>query len=156
MKWSAQDGRYGLYAPATGGMDMLDLRTGKVCKTLIPKISEGVYFLNSFKPYAKYIIPVLGIFDVMAVFNATNEYVLYYHSGRKTIRAFRRKDGTMIANFRVQADLKGMETTGDGRSVVLGMGDGSMTTLTIADPDKTDIAQYLKSLPSRNPENVMT
>ena len=97
-----------------------------------------------------------GIFDVMAVFNATNEYVLYYHSGRKTIRAFRRKDGTMIANFRVQADLKGMETTGDGRSVVLGMGDGSMTTLTIADPDKTDIAQYLKSLPSRNPENVMT
>ena len=91
----------------------------------------------------------------MAVFNATNEYVLYYHSGRKTIRAFRRKDGTMIANFRVQADLKGMETTGDGRSVVLGMGDGSMTTLTIADPDKTDIAQYLKSLPSRNPENVM-
>ena len=75
---------------------MLDLRTGRVCKTLIPKISEG-------------------IFDVMAVFNATNEYVLYYHSGRKTIRAFRRKDGTMIANFRVQADLKGMETTADGR-----------------------------------------
>ena len=93
-----QDGRYGLYAPATGGMEMLDLRTGKVCKTLIPKISEG-------------------IFDVMAVFNATNEYVLYYHSGRKTIRAFRRKDGIMITNFRVQADLKGMETTADGREV---------------------------------------
>jgi len=129
----SKDGRFGLYAPATGGMEMLDLRTGKVCKTLIPKISEG-------------------IFDVMAVFNATNEYVLYYHSGRKTIRAFRRKDGIMIANFRVQADLKGMETTADGRSVVLGMGDGSMTTLTIADPDKPGITQYLKSLPSRNPE----
>ena len=41
------------------------------------------------------------------------------------------------------------------RSVVLGMGDGSMTTLTIADPDKPDIAQYLKCLPSRNPEKVM-
>ena len=27
-----------------------------------------------------------GIFDVVAVFNATNEYVLYYHSGKKTIR----------------------------------------------------------------------
>jgi len=129
----SKDGRYGLYAPATGGMEMLDLRTGRVCKTLIPKISEG-------------------IFDVMAVFNATNEYVLYYHSGRKTIRAFRRKDGTMIANFRVQADLKGMETTADGRTMVLGMGDGSMTTLTIADPDKSGITQYLKSLPSRNPE----
>jgi len=129
----SKDGRYGLYAPATGGMEMLDLRTGKVCKTLIPKVAEG-------------------IFDVMAVFNATNEYVLYYHSGRKTIRAFRRKDGKMIANFRVQADLKGMETTTDGRSVVLGMGDGSMTTLTIADPEKPGMAEFLKSLPSRNPE----
>ena len=112
---------------------MLDLRTGKVSKTLIPKVSEG-------------------IFDVMAVFNATNEYVLYYHSGRKTIRVFRRKDGEMIANFKVQADLKGMETTTDGRSVVLGMGDGSMTTLTIADPEKEGIKDYLKSLPSRNPQ----
>ena len=35
------------------------------------------------------------------------------------------------------------------RSVVLGMGDGSMTTLTIADPDKEGMGEYLKSLPSR-------
>ena len=35
------------------------------------------------------------------------------------------------------------------RSVVLGMGDGSMTTLTIADPEKEGIGDYLKSLPSR-------
>ena len=34
----SKDGRYGLYAPATGGMEMLDLRTGRVCKTLIPKV----------------------------------------------------------------------------------------------------------------------
>ena len=38
------------------------------------------------------------------------------------------------------------------RSVVLGMGDGSMTTLTIADPEKPGMAEFLKSLPSRNPE----
>ena len=109
-----------------------------------------------------------GIFDVFGVFNATNEYVLYYHSGRKTIRAFTRKNGDLIATFRVQADLKGMETTTDGRSikviiftvssiimfrcVVLGMGDGSMTTLTIADPEKEEINEYLKDLPSRNPD----
>ena len=41
------------------------------------------------------------------------------------------------------------------RSVVLGMGDGSMTTLTIADPTKPGITEYLKSLPSRNPEKVL-
>ena len=65
----------------------------------------------------------------------------------------------------LKADLKGMETTTDGRfvkefdkqiglfplrSVVLGMGDGSMTTLTIADPEKEGIGDYLKSLPSRH------
>ena len=109
---------------------MLDLRTGKVSKTLIPKVAEG-------------------IFDVVATFNATNEYVLYYHSGRKTIRVFRRKGGEMIANFRVQADLKCMATTSDGWSVILGMGDGSMTTLTIADPSKEGVEQKLRSLPSR-------
>ena len=77
-------------------MEILDLRSGQVVRTLIPKIAEG-------------------IFDVIAMFSQTNDYVLYYHSGRKTIRAFRRKDGKMIANFRVQADLKGMMTTTDGR-----------------------------------------
>ena len=30
------------------------------------------------------------------------------------------------------------------------MGDGSMTTLTIADPEKEGIGDYLKSLPSRH------
>ena len=35
------------------------------------------------------------------------------------------------------------------RSVVLGMGDGSMTTLTIAAPEIPGIADFLNSLPSR-------
>merc|ERR1712113_1544 len=129
----SKDGRYGLYAPATGGMEMLDLRTGKVCKTLIPKVAEG-------------------IFDVMAVFNATNEYVLYYHSGRKTLRVFRARDGIMIANYRVPSDLSSLESTTDGYSVVLGMMDGNLTVLTIADPNskKGKMNEYLKALPSRN------
>jgi len=128
---STSDGKYGLYAPASGGMDMLDLRSGSLVRTLIPKIAEG-------------------IFDVIATFSKTNEYVLYYHSGRKTIRVFRRRDGAQIANFRVSADLKCLETTQDGRSLVLGMGDGAITTLTIADPKKKDTKDYLKSLPSRD------
>ena len=64
----SSDGRYGLYAPSRGGLDILDLRHGgTVLRTLIPKIAEG-------------------IFTVICKFNATNEYVLYYHSGRKTLR----------------------------------------------------------------------
>ena len=70
----SKDGRYGLYAPATGGMEMLDLRTGKVCRTLIPKVKSRHYaVLFGFEQVAE------GIFDVLAVFNETNEFVLYYH-----------------------------------------------------------------------------
>ena len=61
----------------------------------------------------------------------------------------RRKDGKQIANYRVQAELKAMKTSADGKSIVLGMGDGSMTTLTIADPDNKDTKAYVNSLPSR-------
>ena len=92
----------GLYAPSRGGLDILDLRHGgTVLRTLIPKIAEG-------------------IFTVICKFNATNEYVLYYHSGRKTLRVFRARDGVMIANYRVPSDLSSLESTTDGYSVVLG------------------------------------
>ena len=74
---------------------------GTVLRTLIPKIAEG-------------------IFTVICKFNATNEYVLYYHSGRKTLRVFRARDGVMIANYRVPSDLSSLESTTDGYSVVLG------------------------------------
>ena len=127
----SSDGRYGLYAPSRGGLDMLDLRHGTVLRTLIPKIAEG-------------------IFNVICKFNATNEYVLYYHSGRKTLRIFRVSDGAMIANYRVPSDLSSLESTTDGYCVVLGMVDGNLTVLTIADPKKGKMSEYLKALPSRN------
>ena len=126
-------GRYGLYAPPKGGLDLLDLRSGTVKLQLIPKIAEG-------------------IFNVICKFNATNEYVLYYHSGRKTLRVFDSKQGTMIANYRVPSDLTSIESTTDGNCVVLGMADGNLTVLTIVDPNNTkkDMQAYLGTLPSRN------
>ena len=33
------------------------------------------------------------------------------------LRLFRRRDGTQIANYRVSADLKCLDTTADGKSV---------------------------------------
>ena len=87
----SSDGRFGIYAPSKGGLDLLDLRHGTVMKTLIPKIAEG-------------------IFNVICKFNATNEYVMYYHSGRKTLRIFRVTDGLMIANYRVPSDLSALES----------------------------------------------
>ena len=51
---------------------------------------------------------------------------------------------------RVPSDLSSLESTTDGYSVVLGMVDGNLTVLTIADPKKPQMSEYLKALPSRN------
>ena len=58
-------------------------------------------------------------------------------------------DGRFVKKFDKQIELFHI------RSVVLGMGDGSMTTLTIADPEKEGIGDYLKSLPSRHIKAIL-
>ena len=55
-----------------------------------------------------------------------------------------------VINFRVPSDLSSLESTTDGNSVVLGMVDGNVTVLTIADPTKAYMSECLKALPSRN------
>lgn len=72
-KWGGsvtKDGKYGLYAPQRGGLELLELKKGQTVKTFIPKVAEGV-------------------FTIICMFNKTDEYVLYYHSGKKTLRVFR-------------------------------------------------------------------
>lgn len=73
----SKDGKYTLYAPSRGGLELVELKKGTTIKTYIPKVAEGV-------------------FTVISMFNRTDEYVLYYHSGRKTIRIFRL---VLIFNF---------------------------------------------------------
>ncbi|KAG5873460.1 hypothetical protein JTB14_007226 [Gonioctena quinquepunctata] len=72
-KWGGsitKDGKYGLYAPSRGGLELIELKKGQTVRTFIPKVAEGV-------------------FSIICLFNETDEYVLYYHSGRKTLRVFR-------------------------------------------------------------------
>ncbi|XP_043496559.1 NACHT and WD repeat domain-containing protein 2 [Polistes fuscatus] len=135
-KWSgniSKDGKYTLYAPSRGGLELIELKKGTSVKTYIPKVAEGV-------------------FTVISMFNRTNEYVLYYHSGRKTIRVFRSSDCEMIANYRVQAELSAIDSTYDGKSIVLGTVDGCVSVLAIADPKKQEMKEYLTNLPSRDEE----
>ncbi|XP_057337656.1 uncharacterized protein LOC130675807 [Microplitis mediator] len=87
---------------------------------------------------------------VISMFNKTDEYVFYYHSGRKTIRDFRSSDCEMIANYRVTAELSAVDSTYDGRSIVLGTVDGCLSVLAIADPQKCDMKHYLEELPFRD------
>ncbi|XP_020292680.1 NACHT and WD repeat domain-containing protein 2 isoform X2 [Pseudomyrmex gracilis] len=133
-KWSgniSKDGKYTLYAPSRGGLELIELKKGTTVKTYIPKVAEGV-------------------FTVISMFNRTDEYVLYYHSGRKTIRVFRSSDCEMIANYRVQAELSAIDSTYDGKSIVLGTVDGCVSVLAIADPNKPEMREYLANVPSRD------
>ena len=58
-------------------------------------------------------------------------------------------DGKLIGNYRVPSDLSTIQSTTDGNNVALGMVDGSLTVLTIADTLKPNMIDYLKTLPSR-------
>lgn len=53
-----------------GGLELIELKKGQTVRTFIPKVAEGV-------------------FTIICLFNKTDEYVLYYHSGKKTLRVFR-------------------------------------------------------------------
>ncbi|XP_013421183.1 NACHT and WD repeat domain-containing protein 2 [Lingula anatina] len=132
-KWNGlctQNGKYGLYAPSRGGLELLDLKTGKVAKTLIPRVAEGVFSVN-------------------CMFTKNDQHVIYYHSGHRTIQVFRVTDGKRIANYKAHADITAIAGTGGGSSIVIGAVDGSLTMLTIADPDSLGGEEFLQSLPSR-------
>ena len=58
-------------------------------------------------------------------------------------------DGQMLANYRLAAELTAIDTTTDGRCVVIGTLDGCLSVLAIADPTVNGSAQFLSSLPSR-------
>lgn len=56
----------------------------------------------------------------------------------------------MIANYRVQAELSAIDSTYDGKSIVLGTVDGCVSVLAIADPKKLEMREYLANVPSRD------
>ncbi|KAL8615116.1 hypothetical protein ACOMHN_054485 [Nucella lapillus] len=127
---ATRNGKKGLFAPARGGLEILDLKTGKTTKTLIPRVAEGV-------------------FSVKVFFTANDKHVVYYHSGHRTIRLFRVKDGKMLANFKASAEVKAIMCNAEGTAVILGAVDGSLTTLAIADPEDDEHEDVLEDLPSR-------
>ena len=96
---------------------MLDLRTGKVCKTLIPKVTNKSIWVapnvncscrwrKESLTYLQYSTRQTSLsFTTTGSLTFSIFWTQYVNSGRKTIRAFRRKDGKLIANFRVQVSL---------------------------------------------------
>lgn len=64
--------------------------------------------------------------------------------------AFRTSDAEMVANYRVQAELTAVESTPDGKALVLGTIDGCVSVLAIVDPVKNDMSQFIAEMPSRD------
>lgn len=124
-------GKQGLYAPSRGGLELIELKSGKTIRTFIPRVAEGVFSI-----------------DVM--FTENDRHVVYYHSGHRTIRVFRVSDGKRIANYKAHAEVKVMACTPEGSTLVIGAVDGSFTVLTIADPEYEESVELLQCLPSRN------
>ena len=133
MRWNGvctHNGKWGLFAPNRGGLELLEMRTGKTVHTLIPKVAEGV-FAN------------------MTLFTRNDQHAVYYHCGRKSICVFRVSDGKQIADFKTHAEIRAIASTQGGVSLVLGAVDGSVIVLTVADPTKEANKEFLQSLPSR-------
>lgn len=84
------------------------------------------------------------------MFTEGDEYVLYYHSGKKTLRVFRTANTEIIANYRMQAELTAIKSTSDGKGLVLGTVDGCLSVFAIADPEKEETFKILADLPSRD------
>jgi len=65
---------------------------------------------------------------------------------------FRTSDATLLADYRVSAELSAIESTEDGNCVLLGTVDGCLSVMAIADPSKEELQRYLAGLPSRDEE----
>ncbi|CAF4234021.1 unnamed protein product, partial [Rotaria sp. Silwood2] len=127
-KWGGQissDGKYGLYAPTRGGLEIFEFRTGKVVRTLIGKVAEGV-------------------FEVLTFFTPTNNHVIYYHKGKRTIRVFRTQDGRQIADMKCPTKVRQAIGTHDGRALVVGYEDGAVQVFLIVDHFDESTVDYLK------------
>ncbi|CAF4326743.1 unnamed protein product, partial [Adineta steineri] len=128
-KWGGQissDGKYGLYAPTRGGLEIFELRNAKVVRTLIGKVAEGV-------------------FDVLAFFTPTNNHVIYYNKGKRTIRVFRTADGQQIADMKCPAKVRQAMATQDGQALVVGYEDGAVQMFLIVDNLEPASVAYLKA-----------
>lgn len=127
-KWTGQissDGKYGLYAPTRGGLEIFEFRTGKLVRTLIGKVAEGVY-------------------DVITFFTPTNKHVIYYNKGKRTIRVFRAGDGTQIADMKCPAKVRQALSTPDGFALVVGYEDGAVQMFLVVDRLEPESVEFLK------------
>ena len=85
-----------------------------------------------------------GVFDVLTFFTPTNQHVVYYHKGKRTIRVFRTMDGRQLADMKCPAKVRQALATHDGRALVVGYEDGAVQMFLIVDHSDPHQVEYLK------------
>ena len=83
----------------------------------------------------------------------TDQYVLYYNSAIRSLKLFRRVDATQLANYVIHAEVRSINTSYDGRKVLLGTADGALTCLAISDPGKKEDYKHIRNMKSRKTGN---
>jgi hypothetical protein len=82
---------------------------------------------------------------VITFFTPTNNHVIYYNKGKRTIRVFRTADGQQIADMRCPAKLRQAVATQDGQALVVAYEDGAVQMFLIVDRlDLSSIAHLKK------------
>jgi hypothetical protein len=82
---------------------------------------------------------------VITFFTPTNNHVIYYNKGKRTIRVFRASDGQQIADMKCQSKVRQAMATPDGQALVVGYEDGAVQMFLIVDQyDATSIAHLSK------------
>jgi WD40 repeat protein len=128
QKWNGRatkDDKFGIYAPTRGGLELIELKSGAKVKTFIPKVAEGV-------------------FDVEALITENDQHIVYYHSGKRTIRVYNVETTRCIANYKSAARVRCIVCAQDSKSVIFGCEDGTVNMLIIADPMYEDYVDYLR------------
>ena len=86
-----------------------------------------------------------GVYDVLTFFTPTNNHVIYYNKGKRTIRVFRAADGLQIADMKCPAKVQQALATPDGRALAVGYEDGAVQMFLIVDRFETESMEYLKN-----------
>ena len=85
-----------------------------------------------------------GVFDVLTFFTPTNQHVIYYNKGKRTIRVFRTIDGRQLADMKCPTKVRQALATHDGRGLVVGYEDGAVQMFLIVDHSDPDHVAHLK------------
>ena len=82
---------------------------------------------------------------MITFFTPTNNHVIYYNKGKRTIRVFRAADGLQIADMKCPAKVRQALATPDGQALAVGYEDGAVQMFLIVDRFETESVEYLKN-----------